>query len=98
MNEITWESLATAAGASVLAGVIVQFLKIFLPTLSNRGTRQLAAFLGVVLVEAAVWFLNDDAGIAEYGLGLLVGIQAGLTASKSEEILSNGLDHVTAKA
>lgn len=92
-DPITWESLLTAAGASVAALIIVQFIKIF-KDMSDDATRKLAAVTGVILVLLAVFFVNDNPGAGEYGLGFLVGIQAGLAASKSVEIARNGLNHL----
>jgi hypothetical protein len=96
-DPITWESLATAAGASVMAIILVQFLKIFWKDMSPDTTRQMSATLGVVIVLVAVWIVNDDPGVAEYGLGFLVGIQAGLAASKSVELATAGFNHLVTR-
>jgi hypothetical protein len=88
---ITWASMLTVAGASGAAVAAVAFIRIF-QDLSPRRARQLAAVLGVVVVEIAVVAVGRR-GWAELGLGLVVGIQAGLAASKAAEIGRYGWNH-----
>jgi hypothetical protein len=61
-------------------------------TLTPAQSRQLAAILGVVVVEVAVIAVGRR-GWAEYLLGLIVGIEAGLAASKAFEIYKSGWNH-----
>jgi hypothetical protein len=95
-QEVTVASLATVAGSSVAVIALVQFVKLF-ANLTDRQSRQLAAILGLVLVEVAILILNGLDWLALF-LGLIVGVQAGLAASKAKEIVQKGLDHVVQRA
>lgn len=90
-NEITWQALATVAGASVVAGMFVQFTKLFYP-LTARQARGLAAILGLVTV-VGVALLSGPVTTQTVVLAVVVGIQAGLAASKSYEMIDKGFGH-----
>ena len=97
MNNITWESLATVAGAGIGAGVIVQFIKIFTrDKIGDAGYRMMAAAAGLVVVMGVV-AVN---GVWTWPVGILgafTGLQAGLSASQTYESVRHGLDHEAIK-
>lgn len=91
---VTWEALGTVLGASALALILVQAVKLFKDDLSDRTARQLALIFGIVVVEISVLALNDKIDWKVLVLGLLVGLQAGLAASKTYEVGTKGMTHL----
>ena len=92
MENITWESLATVAGAGVGAGLIVQFIKLFTGTkIPASGYRMMAGAAGLLVVMGVV-AVN---GVWTWPVGILgafTGIQAGLSASQTYQIGKDGLN------
>lgn len=91
---ITVESLATVFGASVGAIVIVQAIKVFRTDLSDVRARQIALIAGLVIVVLATYFVNSGLDAPHLLLSVIVGLQAGLAASKSADIFKAGLNHL----
>jgi hypothetical protein len=91
MEPITIESLASVAGATVVAGIVVQFVGIF-AALSAAGKRMLSAVTGVVSLVGATVLLAPavDAGLVI--LALINGMIAGFAASKLYEVATAGID------
>ena len=97
MEPITWESLATVAGAGVGAGLVTQFVKIFVrDKLSDAGYRMIAAAAGLVIVLAAS-LIAAEITVQLILLAVLVGLQAGLSASQAYEGIRHGFDHQAIK-
>lgn len=92
---VTWEALGSIVGASVIAGLGVEAVKLFKTDLSPAAARRLAFVFGVVLVELAVFVLNRNAlDWPPFVLGAIVGLQAGLAASKAYETIKYGISAV----
>ena len=95
MNNITWESLATVAGAGIGAGVVVQFVKVFTrDKINDSGYRMLAAGAGLLIVMGVV-AVNGEWTWPVGILGAFTGLQAGLSASQTYESIRHGIDHET---
>lgn len=95
-NEITWQALATVAGASVVAGLFVQFVKLFYSNMSAQFTRALAAIFGLIAVVGTA-VLAGPVTVQGVVLAVIVGIQAGLAAAKTFELADNGLNHTVTR-
>lgn len=100
-DPITWESLATVAGATIGAGLIVQFARTF-ADLSRATSRRLAAACGLIIVEGVTIADAAATGVATWHewltmliLGAFVGMTAGLGAAKAYEVAKDGIDHST---
>lgn len=95
MNDpITIQTLGTVIGASIAAGIIVQFVRIFWRNLDAQGARMLAATSGLATV-LAVTVATGVTDPTALGLAAIVGLQAGLAASKVYEIGVDGINHDT---
>ena len=95
-DTITLASLATVAGASAGAYVIVAFTRIFFRTLTAQAARMLSAASGLVLVEGAI-ALMGPISLENLIVGAFTGMMAGLAASKGYEIKTDGLNHSTGR-
>jgi hypothetical protein len=95
---VTWQAMLTVVGASAAAIAVVQAIKIVVPTMSSYSARVLALVCGLVVVEAATFFVNGSFSLPAHVLGIVVGLQAGLAASKSFEIVKHGVNHLISDA
>ena len=93
-DPITIQALGTVVGASFAAGVFVQFIRIFVRRLTAQGARMLSAGAGVVFLLGAI-VLTGPATVEKVIVGAIVGMQAGLAASKAVEMRVDGLNHST---
>jgi len=91
VEEITWQALMTVVGGSAAAIPVVQFVSLFV-SLTSRAKRSVAAATGLFVVVGAT-VLSGSADPVTVVLAVLVGMQAGLAASKSQELVSEGLSH-----
>jgi hypothetical protein len=89
-DPITWQSLTTVAGASGGAIALVQFVKVFWHGMTDSVARMLSAAIGLVIVEIAI-LATGSASLGTLALGLLVGVESGLAASKAFEVAKHGL-------
>lgn len=92
MEPITIEALATTAGATVFAGIIVAFAGIF-TNLTAYGKRVLAAVAGLGGVVGAVVLINPAVTVGLIVVAVIDGMLAGLAASKVFEVVTAGLNH-----
>ena len=94
MDNITWESLATVAGAGIAAGLIVQFIKVFFrQKISDSGYRMIAAVAGLAVVLLVTLVGTAELSVQLIILAVFVGLQAGLSASQTYETIRYGVDH-----
>jgi hypothetical protein len=94
-DPITWQSLTTVAGASGAAIALVQFVKIFWSTMADKTARMISAALGLITVEVAI-IATGSARVSTLLLGILVGVEAGLAASKAFEVAKHGINSTVA--
>jgi len=95
-DPITLPALATVAGASAGSAIVVQFVRIFLVSLTAQGARMLSAATGLILVEGAILLMGPITPETLI-VGALTGMMAGLAASKGYEIKVDGLNHSTTR-
>jgi len=94
MEAISWEALATVTGASFVAALVVQFVKVFYTDMTAQMARMVSAAAGLVVV-VIVTILSGATDVATIVLSVIVGLQAGLAASKTYEIVKDGAGHTT---
>ena len=93
-DPITWQALATVAGASLAAAITVQFVRVFWTSITAKAARMLSATVGLATV-VTVTVASGPVDPQTVGLAVIVGLQAGLAASKLYEIGTEGLNHTT---
>lgn len=91
MENVTLESLATVAGATVAAGIIVQFVGVVVE-LTARAKRLLSLAAGAVGVVGGTFILAPEVDAAVVVLAVFNGMIAGLAASQAYQTASKGLD------
>lgn len=96
MSEISWDTLATIAGASIAAGVFTEFVKKFWASMSDQAYRMVSAASGLLVVEGA-YLLSGVINIQGIILAGFVGMQAGLAASQAYETGKHGLDRTVTR-
>lgn len=91
MEPISIEALASVAGATVAAGIVVQFVGVF-ADLSAAGKRMLSAAIGVIALVGATVLLAPEVTVGLVVLAALNGMIAGFAASKTVEVATQGID------
>ena len=96
MDEPTFQAMATVVGGGIVAGLLVQFVKIFAGDLTDKTYRMLAAGFGLITVVGATVVLSGF-DWRTFGLSIVVGVQAGLSASQTYQVVRDGLNFDTVR-
>lgn len=91
MDDVTLASLATVAGATAGAAIVVQFVGA-VAALSTTAKRLLSLFSGAVLLVGAVFVINPSPDAGLLVLAAFNGMIAGLAASQAYQTATKGLD------
>lgn len=96
MNETTLQvgDLLTVAGAGAAALIVAQFAKILF-TLQARWVRTIAMLTGLIIVVVVTVATQPVTSIPETLLAVIVGMQAGLSASALVDATREGLNYRT---
>lgn len=91
MENVTLESLATVAGATIAAGLIVQFVGVVVE-MSARAKRLLSLSAGAIGVVGGTFILAPVVDAAVVVLAVFNGMIAGLAASQAYQTATKGID------
>lgn len=94
MDEVTLQvgDLLTVAGAGASALIVAQFAKVLF-TLQARWVRVIAMLTGLIIVVVVTVATQTTTSIPETLLAVIVGMQAGLSASALVDASRQGLNY-----